>query len=572
LSVAVPLGAMALFWDQKKKGGKNGRGDVDIKDDPRSVRYFFIEKKGVGVRYHYRARKREETDTDTNVSKIEKAGKMIRIAWQRYFFNEGELSHPSEYFLESSLMEAPPVPYVKHLNFVQTVGMPERFFKIDSEITCLDPAGRPLNAKIRGIERNYYHVVYTDKSVAGEESFEWIHRNSSRLKLRTRKEPEPSVSDVFEALAVGMYVEAQYPDGTMARARVVHKHLDEKNAQASHVTVQFEGNRLSKQKVFSKQEINENKKVKLSDEDESANKTRLYISNFKAINLSVVPMNKEGGHSMFRALSYQLFGTETNWKAIRAMCVEHMIKHKNYFQHFIDCEFEQYIATKRNAIRLKDYYAPGDHLDLQAICEIFDVGVQIYSDKASRPFENITFYAEPGSQFQKLDLGRILLFYRGDEEYDSLVETGKSVPLKRKIGFQKTWKSLGELDIKKDIKGEILKARKRGFSLNNPHLMEDTNQNVPACVFEGEWAFSSEYSTEKTVLNLLKLFGLPMPTDGDLYNLLMETKSEKLEVQTYPAFFSLVIHSLITLCKITQHNLDHLVRIRESLLKRQSVL
>eukprot|EP00465_Bigelowiella_longifila_P012039 CAMPEP_0185258672 /NCGR_PEP_ID=MMETSP1359-20130426/7556_1 /TAXON_ID=552665 /ORGANISM="Bigelowiella longifila, Strain CCMP242" /LENGTH=427 /DNA_ID=CAMNT_0027844257 /DNA_START=54 /DNA_END=1337 /DNA_ORIENTATION=+ len=359
-------------------------------------------------------------------------------------------------------------------------------------------------------------------------------KEEGKANMAARNSSAAAESDLFHILKEGMYVEAQYPDGEMIRGRVLHKEEDAKNPQEGYITVLFVGSRLTRQRAFPRRVVNEERLVRLVDAErvkiKDSNKTLHFISSLKAINLSVVSMNKEGGHSMFRALSYQLFGTQTNWKAIRGMCVEHMINHKDYFQHFIDCEFEQYIATKKKAIRLKDFYAPGDHLDLQAISEIFDVGVRIYSDKASRPFDYISIYADPHSSFQKEHcFGCIRLFYRGDEEYDSLVEQGTSIPLKRKIGFQKAPKTLGELT-EKDIKGIILQSRKKDFAINNPDLCEE-NTNVQVCEFTGEWVFSSETSTEKTVLAMLKQFSLPQPTVWDPSGLEVETGSTKLKLK-----------------------------------------
>jgi len=314
----------------------------DKKTNPRAARYYFIEQSGGGVRYFYRARKREESETDVHTSKIENGQKMIKIAWQRYYFDEGELSHPDKFYRISDLIPAPTIPVVNNVSFVQTVGMPERFFDINDKIMCLNPAGRPLAATIRGIEKNYYHVVYGDDK---DQTYEWISRNSARLKIghamKTKEAKDRNAaarrysieSELFDVLKEGMYVEAQYPDGEMIRARVLHKEEEPKNPQQGYITVIFIGNRLTRQRAFPRRVVNEERLVRLVEGTERVkvkdnNKTLHFISSLKAINLSVVSMNREGGHSMFRALSYQLFGTQTNWKAIRGMCVDHMINHK----------------------------------------------------------------------------------------------------------------------------------------------------------------------------------------------------------------------------------------------------
>uniref|UniRef100_A0A7S2XEQ3 OTU domain-containing protein n=1 Tax=Lotharella oceanica TaxID=641309 RepID=A0A7S2XEQ3_9EUKA len=326
---------------------------------------------------------------------------------------------------------------------------------------------------------------------------------------------EEDDSEPFERLKVGMYVEAMYPDGELVKARV----LAIQPHNGGHVTVHFEGNRLSRQRTFPRSSVNDPRQFKIPDADDlkQVNKSMHFINALKAINLNVVGMSKEGGHSMFRALSYQLFGTETNWKAVRHMCLQHMIKHKEYFQHFVDCEFEQYIAAKRKAETMEDYYAPGDHLDLQAICEIYDVGVKIYSDMASRPFEYIGFYADQHADFQKkMKYGCILLFYRGDDEYDSLVEDSMPVPLKRSIGFQDDERDLGGLS-ERDIKGDILKARQREFQIWKERIFGQKAMKMEASLvstYEGEWDFDPKKPQAKTVFALIKQFDLSEQTSS----------------------------------------------------------
>ncbi|GAB5358301.1 hypothetical protein AAMO2058_000446200 [Amorphochlora amoebiformis] len=534
----------------------------ELDESPLENKYYMIERSGGGVRYFYRARQRKEVQSTDSTQRD--GIKRIKIAWQRYFFNEGEVSHPTGWFPINQLVRVGPPPYNKHISFIQTVGMPERFFSLNDEITCLDSAGRPLDAVIRGVERNYYNVVYQDTSAQSSTPYEWIHRNSARLKHKHEREKgeRKETKRIFDLLRVGMYVEAIYPDGKMAKARILQKHvepgLDEASRARDHITVQYEGNRLSQQRTISASDCQYRHILKLPKTSEEilkqANKTMHFISSLKAINLAIVEMNKEGGHSMFRALSYQLYGTETNWKAVRRMCCDHMIKHKEYYQHFIDCEFEQYIATKRKAIKHKDFYAPGDHLDLQAISELFDVGVKIYSDKASRPFENISFYSCPTSKFQtSLGLGKIILFYRGEDEYDSLVERTMQVPLKRKIGFQKVLKDLGELT-SKDIKGEILKARQEEFKLWKATKLNEFKENqVYVSSYEGRWRWDQNNATStemsKTVSAMITQFGL---SNGSISE--TEKRSVRIVTKTSDNNLKIVVHGKKTKEKVQWRN------------------
>merc|ERR1711965_397901 len=95
----------------------------------------------------------------------------------------------------------------------------------------------------------------------------------------------------------------------------------------------------------------------------------------------------EGGQSMYRALSHQIYGADTNYMTIRRACRQYISMNKDYFQHFIDVDFERYLGVKRKGEKSSDYYAPGDHLDLQAVCELYDVRIIIYSPLSERPLD-----------------------------------------------------------------------------------------------------------------------------------------------------------------------------------------
>lgn len=474
---------------------RNGLFEEEKED--RKERYYMIERKGEGIRYYQRARQRQDEGKELVKSAPGENRMWVKIAWQRYYFNEGSLSHPDEKYYVDEIQRAETPPYNKYINFNQTVGMPERFFKLNQEVICQDSAGRPLEAVIRSIEKNYYHIVYTDKNAAVQTPYEWVHRNSSRLKRKADlggpSDSEGKKVEIFDQLRVGMYVEALYPpEGVLLDARIVEKLVGDggENDERDYIVVQFASYKLCQQKVVYRRDVSNRRVLKTNiaaKHGKEENKARKFISALMKLDLIVVPIDKNGGHSMFRALSHQLFGTQTNWKAIRTMCCDHMVKHKEYFQHFLDCEFEEYRAAKLKAITEDDFYAPGDHLDLQCICEMFDCGIKVYSDKALIPFEHISFYADESCKFQtKHKVENILLFYRGEEEYDSIIVNSRPnpVPLKRKIGFDKHSKNLGELE-PGDIKGDILKARNEEFERWKSKRPQTVVPTISVSTYEG---------------------------------------------------------------------------------------
>mmetsp|Transcript_28805 Transcript_28805/g.70250 ORF Transcript_28805/g.70250 Transcript_28805/m.70250 type:complete len:390 (+) Transcript_28805:784-1953(+) len=156
-------------------------------------------------------------------------------------------------------------------------------------------------------------------------------------------------------------------------------------------------------------------------------RVELYMKALDSIGLEVTRMDDEGGHSLYRALSHQIFGTATNFKAIRIKCNAHIQRNKDYFQHFVDVEFEKYLAAKKKGTYVEDFYAPGDHLDLQAVCEIYDCSIAIFSTLSDRPLDEIVFYPTSEKIFGRIP--QILLSYTGNDHYDSVFNE-EGVPLK----------------------------------------------------------------------------------------------------------------------------------------------
>jgi hypothetical protein len=74
-----------------------------------------------------------------------------------------------------------------------------------------------------------------------------------------------------------------------------------------------------------------------------------------------------------------------------------------YFSQFLDMNFEYYISMKTKSLDLKNQICvPGDHLDIQAICEIFDVQVSIWNQlQPIKQTPTATFYSSLVKQKHK---------------------------------------------------------------------------------------------------------------------------------------------------------------------------
>jgi len=82
-------------------------------------------------------------------------------------------------------------------------------------------------------------------------------------------------------------------------------------------------------------------------------------------------MGKDG-NCMFRAVAHQLFGSQEKYDIIRKNCVDFMEKERDHFSQFVTEDFMEYLKRKR----LDRVF--GNHLELQAIAEIFNRPILIY--------------------------------------------------------------------------------------------------------------------------------------------------------------------------------------------------
>eukprot|EP01127_Copromyxa_protea_P019218 TRINITY_DN6180_c0_g1_i3.p1 TRINITY_DN6180_c0_g1~~TRINITY_DN6180_c0_g1_i3.p1 ORF type:complete len:371 (+),score=51.98 TRINITY_DN6180_c0_g1_i3:20-1132(+) len=87
---------------------------------------------------------------------------------------------------------------------------------------------------------------------------------------------------------------------------------------------------------------------------------------------SIVRMGLDG-NCLFRSVADQVYGDQELHDVVRMLCMEYMIKERQHFSQFITEDFDQYIERKR-----KDGIH-GNHLELQAISEIYSSPVEIYA-------------------------------------------------------------------------------------------------------------------------------------------------------------------------------------------------
>mmetsp|Transcript_37169 Transcript_37169/g.73007 ORF Transcript_37169/g.73007 Transcript_37169/m.73007 type:complete len:1124 (-) Transcript_37169:89-3460(-) len=99
-----------------------------------------------------------------------------------------------------------------------------------------------------------------------------------------------------------------------------------------------------------------------------------YVRKFHERHMSIKFIPAEDSDSLYQAVSHQLFGTTSNSAFVKRKCVEHLRRHSEYFSQFVDIDYEYYLSRKAQ----DNEPSLGDHLDIQAICEIYDVQAEIY--------------------------------------------------------------------------------------------------------------------------------------------------------------------------------------------------
>ncbi|KAL3982974.1 OTU-like cysteine protease family protein [Acanthocheilonema viteae] len=131
--------------------------------------------------------------------------------------------------------------------------------------------------------------------------------------------------------------------------------------------------------------------------------------------LVIKPVRGDGA-CLFRAVADQIYGDEEMHDDVRRLCMDYMEKNSDHFSQFVTEDFHDYIARKRR----RD--AHGNHVELQAISEMF-----------SRPIEIYEYCTEPRNiSSSRLDVSPsaeqnppIRLSYHGSIHYNSVIDPTK---------------------------------------------------------------------------------------------------------------------------------------------------
>ncbi|MCP9265530.1 OTU domain-containing protein 5 [Dirofilaria immitis] len=151
-------------------------------------------------------------------------------------------------------------------------------------------------------------------------------------------------------------------------------------------------------------------------EDSSIVKDQDIGSSALRTGLVIKPVRGDGA-CLFRAVADQIYGDEEMHDDVRRLCMDYMEKNSDHFSQFVTEDFHDYITRKRR----RD--AHGNHVELQAISEIF-----------SRPIEIYEYCTEPRNiSSSRLDASPsaepnppIRLSYHGAIHYNSVIDPTKA--------------------------------------------------------------------------------------------------------------------------------------------------
>ena len=132
-----------------------------------------------------------------------------------------------------------------------------------------------------------------------------------------------------------------------------------------------------------------------------------------------IKMISKDGNCLFRSVSHQLYGTSKLYHLIRTECVNYLRSEKNFFQGFIGSRTgtRSYQSYCRRMAQNKTW---GGHPELQALSEIYNRPIEIYSEDLE--LSHSIFIAERMIGWQH-EARPIRLSYHNGDHYNSVISS-----------------------------------------------------------------------------------------------------------------------------------------------------
>uniref|UniRef100_A0A0X3NY51 ubiquitinyl hydrolase 1 n=2 Tax=Schistocephalus solidus TaxID=70667 RepID=A0A0X3NY51_SCHSO len=171
------------------------------------------------------------------------------------------------------------------------------------------------------------------------------------------------------------------------------------------------------------------------------------------------------GACLFRSVSHQVFGDEEKHEIVRKQVVDYMVKNREHFSQYVTEDFDRYLQRKRHP----NCY--GNHLEIQAISELYNRPVEIYHNSAS-PIN--VFHAEYSHEIP-LRLG-----YYGRTHYNSIIDPCKP-SFGQGLGMPNYQPGLPEQDLVKQALNES-EASELEEAMLRDKLAESETKELEACI------------------------------------------------------------------------------------------
>ncbi|XP_065349207.1 OTU domain-containing protein 5-B-like [Cloeon dipterum] len=126
--------------------------------------------------------------------------------------------------------------------------------------------------------------------------------------------------------------------------------------------------------------------------------------------LVVREMAKDGA-CLFRAVADQVYGDQEMHEIVRKHCMDYLERNRDHFSQYVTEDFDLYVGRKR------DVSCHGNHIELQAVSEMFNRPVQVFCYD-SEPLEIWHGCTEPSDD-------PIILSYERGSHYNSLFNPTK---------------------------------------------------------------------------------------------------------------------------------------------------
>ena len=127
---------------------------------------------------------------------------------------------------------------------------------------------------------------------------------------------------------------------------------------------------------------------------------------------------------LFRSISHQLYDTGEHHRLVRETCMRYIDTEAAYFRAFVVGDFDAYVT------RMCQPGEWGDHLEIQALSEVYDMPIEIYA-YSTHPLRTYSHYedgsSEAGSAVGVAGVRRpvMRLSYHFASHYNSVVEAGR---------------------------------------------------------------------------------------------------------------------------------------------------